>query len=122
MNDPAGSVCEDVVRRVLARNGETGAGQALGALLGLLRERHLAEVKAFAARAFREGFELPDPAAATAAEEVRDLAAGGARATDLGMQAVAGLLGELIALWDFEGGEGKPDPQPYARPAPCASR
>jgi hypothetical protein len=142
VDDPTWALCEEVLHKALARNGVAGPGDALCAVLWLLRDQHLAAARAFAARAFREGFELPDPSAATVAEAFRDVAAnmaglrggendpGAASGTGPaapGMQVVADVLGELIALWDFEAADAGPGPRPqvthppYTRPAPHAS-
>jgi hypothetical protein len=116
VNDPTRAHYEETVYRVLARNGVPDPGAALCALLWLLRDRHHRDVTAFATKAYRQDFELPDPGARTVAEELRDRAtnlksvSGHGRpamvcATDSpapGMQAVADVLAELIPLWDAE--------------------
>ena len=125
MDEPTEALHEEVVHRALTRNGGADAGQVLCALLRLLRDRHRAAVAAFAARAYDEGFELPDARGSTVVESLRDLAtstaaqhspnANGERegneptgeydkeAMALGMQVVADVLGELIPAWDSEG-------------------
>jgi hypothetical protein len=101
VNDPTWELCEEVVRQALARDGATDPGEALCALLWLLRDRHRAGLVSAAARACRGDFELPDPRAGTVVEALRDRAAD-VRAPGPGMQVVAEVLGELIPRWDFE--------------------
>ena len=116
MNDPTWPPHEEAVCRALARNGVPDPSAALCALLWLLRDRHRHEAAAFAIRAYREGFELPDPGACTIAETLLNEAAclavvpghgepmivpGGASITPA-MRAVADVLGQLIAQWDCE--------------------
>ncbi len=124
MNDPTWAHCAEAVHNALIRNEVADPGEALCALLWLLHDLHRADVAAYATRAYREGFELPDPSATTVAEIIKDLAASTAgmhrqeadserklndstvtdsmefRAT--GMQVVADALEKLIPLWDFE--------------------
>jgi hypothetical protein len=115
MNDPTRAIYEEVVHQALARNGLADPGEALRALLWLLRERHRMAVTAGATRAYREGFELPDPHASTVAESVEKVAARaagnhqrehavahGAGSMAAGMQVIADVLRELIPLWDYE--------------------
>jgi hypothetical protein len=115
MNDRTWVLCEEALHKALARNGVADPGQALCALLWLLRGRHQADVTALARRAYRKDFELLDPRARTVAERIQDLAARTAGghghettrgyypdAIAPGIQVVADVLGELIPLWDFE--------------------
>jgi len=126
VNDSTWAPCEEAVHEALAHNGAADPGEALCALLWLLRDLHRVDVAGFATRAYHEGFELPDPRATTVAESIRDLAAGtvgmhrpnadGERTRDdltvlrnveptaSGMQVVADILQKLIPLWDFEAG------------------
>jgi hypothetical protein len=137
VNDPTWALYGEVVQKALARNQMTDPGDALCALLWLLRDRHRAAVSAFASRGYREGFELPDPGASTVAERIKDLAARAAdrhrrdggdersgRAVVCGtealaspMQVVADVLGELIPLWDFEVAEDAARPGRWVPPS-----
>jgi hypothetical protein len=115
MNEPTWALYEEAVHQALARNGLGDPGEALRALLWLLRERHRTTVTASATRAYREGFELPDPRASTVAESIEKVAARaadqhqrdhaaahGANSMAAGMQVIADVLRELIPRWDYE--------------------
>jgi hypothetical protein len=106
MNESTWALGEEAVHQTLARNGRASSGEVLCSLLWLLRDEHRSAVRAFATRAYREGFELSDPRARSIAERIKDHATRtgeGHRPESLtsGMKMVVDVLGELIALWDF---------------------
>jgi hypothetical protein len=116
VNDSTRAFYEETVHRALVRHGVADPGAALCALLWLLRDRHQRDRSAFAARAYREGFELSDPSASTVAESLQNLAASAAHTAygdgpavvcdteslASGMWVVGDVLAELIPLWDAE--------------------
>jgi hypothetical protein len=123
VNDPTWALCERVLHQALARNSLDDPGAALCALLWLLRNRHRAAVTAAARRAYRDGFEWPDPHSHTLAESIKDLAlvaaihghdveegcadndravACSGEAGASGMKVIADVLEELILGWDLE--------------------
>jgi hypothetical protein len=123
VNDPTWALCEQALHQALARNSRANPDEALCALVWLLRDRHHAAVAAGARRAYREGFEWPDPFSRTLAEGIKDLAAtagehgfgmeyrraGNDRAVVCNsearasaMQVIAEVLEELILSWDHQ--------------------